>query len=64
MKSTTLLYHVPIKRTKMWSIVTSKVFICTKILLWNFLNPIDIFIFSAGLYVKNFAESPPYFCPM
>ena len=37
----------------MWSIVTSKVFICTKILLWNFLNSIDIFIFSRGLYVNG-----------
>ena len=55
----------------MWSIVTSKVFICTKILLWNFLNPINIFFsvenfilmelcFSVLLiwfieFVKNFA---------
>ena len=27
----------------MWSIVTPKVFICFKILLWNFLNSIDIY---------------------
>ena len=30
----------------------SKGFICTKILLWNFLNSIDTFIFSTGLYVN------------
>ena len=30
----------------------SKGFICTKILLWNFFNSIDTFIFSTGLYVN------------
>ena len=44
---------VHIKWTKMWSIVTSKVFICTKILFWNFLNFIDILIFSTGLCVNG-----------
>ena len=30
-----------------------KVFICTKFLFWNFLNFIDILIFSTGLCVKG-----------
>lgn len=36
-----------------WSIVTSKVFICIKILQSNFLNSIDILIFSRGLYFNG-----------
>ena len=39
-------YFKPLKWTKIGSIIASKVFISTKILLWNFLNSIDTFIFS------------------
>ena len=45
-------YFKPLKWTKVGSIIASKVFISTKILLWNFLNSIDTFIFSTGLYVN------------
>ena len=39
-------YFKPLKWTKIGSIIAAKVFISTKILLWNFLNSIDTFIFS------------------
>ena len=41
----------------MWSIVTSKVFICTKILLWNFLKSIDILILAEDFMLMGLCFS-------